>query len=71
MAIRIQRHANASKQTTLLDGIDVGPPKWRVCRRGLNQIVHEGMNGISDVKVHFKRGECKYFASLRCDKNQK
>ena len=27
MAIRVQRQANVSKQTTLLDGVDVGPPK--------------------------------------------
>ena len=26
-----QRHANVSKQTTLLDGVDFGPPKWRIC----------------------------------------
>ena len=27
IAIRVQRHANASKQTTLLAGVDVDPPK--------------------------------------------
>ena len=32
MAIRVQRQTNGSKQTTLLDVVDVGPPKWRVCR---------------------------------------
>ena len=52
MEIRVQRHANASKQTTLLNGVDVGPLKWRVCGCGLNRFVHEGMNGISNVKVH-------------------
>ena len=35
MAIRVQRHANVSKQATSLGGIDVGPPKWRVCGCGL------------------------------------
>ena len=30
MVIRVQRHENVSKQATLLDGIDVGPLKWRV-----------------------------------------
>ena len=54
MAIRAQRHANVSKQATLLDGLDVSPLKWRVCRCGLNRFVHEGMNGISNVKVHLK-----------------
>ena len=54
MAIRDQRHANVSKQTTLLDGVDVGPLKWRVCGHALNQCVHEGMNYISNVKVHLR-----------------
>ena len=56
MAIRVQRHANVSKQATLLDGIDVSPLKWRVhvCGCGLNQFVHKGMNHISNVKVHLK-----------------
>ena len=54
MAIRVQRHANVSKQETLLDGLDVSPLKWRVCGCGLNRFVHEGMNHISNVKVHFK-----------------
>ena len=53
MAIRDQRHAKASKQTTLVGCVDVGPPKWRVCGRGLNRSVHEGMN-ISNVKVHLR-----------------
>ena len=50
----VQRHANVSKQATLLDGLDVSPLKWRVCGRGLNRFVHEGMNHISNVKVNFK-----------------
>ena len=54
MAIRAQRHANVSKQATLLDGLDVSPLKRRVCERGLNRFVHEGMNRISNVKVHLK-----------------
>ena len=54
MAIRVQRHANVSKQATLLDGFDVSPLKWRVCGCGLNRFVHEGMNHISNVKVHLK-----------------
>ena len=36
MAISVQSHANVSKQTSLLDGIDVYPPKWHVCGHGLN-----------------------------------
>ena len=40
MAIRVQRHANVSKQATLLDGLDVSPFKWRVCGCGLNRFVH-------------------------------
>ena len=54
MVICIQRHANLSKQATLLDGVDVGPLKWRVCGCGLNQFVDEGMIDISNVKVHLK-----------------
>ena len=46
MAIRVQRHANVSKQATLLDGLDVSPLKWRVCGCGLNRFVHKGMNHI-------------------------
>ena len=53
MAIHVQCHTNVSKQT-LLDGIDVGLPKWCVCGHGLNQSVHEGMKDISNVKVHLK-----------------
>ena len=68
MAIRIQRHANVSKQATLLDGLDVSPLKWRVCGCGLNRFVHEGMNDISKVKVHLKTrsGNVKYIM-LTCD----
>ena len=54
MAIRVQRHANVSKQATLLGGVDVSPLKWCVCGCGLNRFVHEGMNHISNVKVHLK-----------------
>ena len=51
MAIRVERHANL-KQAILFDGVDVGPLKWRLCGCGLNRFVHEGMNNISNVKVH-------------------
>ena len=54
MAIRVQRHANVSKQATLLDGLDVSPLKWCVRGCGFNRFVHEGMNHISNVKVHLK-----------------
>ena len=54
MAIRVQRHANVSKQAALLDGLDVSPLKWRVWVCGLNRFVHEVMNHISNVKVHLK-----------------
>ena len=54
MAIRVQRHANVSKQATLLDGHDVSPLKWRVCGCGFNRSVHEGMNDISNVKINLK-----------------
>ena len=54
MVIRDQRHENVSKQTTLLDGVDVGRPQWRVCGRGLNRSVYEGMNDTSNVKVHLR-----------------
>ena len=46
MAIRVQRHAKASKQATLLDGLDVSPLKWRVLGCGLKRFVHEVMNHI-------------------------
>ena len=54
MAIRVQRHANASKQATLLDGVNVSQLKWLVSGCGLNGFVHEGMIDISNVKVHLK-----------------
>ena len=54
MTIRAQRHANVSKQATLLDGLDVSQLKWRVCVCCFNRFVHEGMNHISNVKVHLK-----------------
>ena len=52
MTIRARRQTNASKQTILLDGFDISPPKQRVCWRGLNRSVHEAMSNISNVKVH-------------------
>ena len=52
MAIRVKRHANVSKQATLLDGFDVSPLKWRACGCGLNRFVHGGLNHISNVEVH-------------------
>ena len=54
MTIHARRQTNVSKQTTLLDGIHVGSPEQRQCWRGLNRYVHEAMNNISNVKVHFK-----------------
>ena len=54
MVVLVQRYANVSKQTMLLDGIDFGPLKWLVCGPGLNRSVHEGMKDISKVKVHLK-----------------
>ena len=54
MVIPVQRHPNVRKQTTLLDGTDAGPSKWRVCGRCLNRSVHEGMNDVSNEKVHLK-----------------
>ena len=54
MAISAQRHANISKQATLLDGLDVSLLKWCVCGCDLNRFVHESMNHISNVKVHLK-----------------
>ena len=56
MAVRVQRHTNASKQAMLLDdiGLDVSPLKWRVRGCGLNRFVHGGMNHISNVEVHLK-----------------
>ena len=43
-----------SKQATLFDRLDVSPHKWRICGCGLNRFVHEGMDHISNVKVHLK-----------------
>ena len=54
MTIYVQRHANVSKPATLLDRLDVSLLKWRICGCGLNRFVHEGMNHISNVKVHLK-----------------
>ena len=54
MAICVQRHTNISKQVTLLSGLDVSALKLRVCGCGLNPLVHEGMNHISNVEVHLK-----------------
>ena len=54
MAIRVQPHASVSKQATLLDGLDISPLKWRICEFGLNRFAHDGMNHISNVKVHLK-----------------
>ena len=52
--MRARRQINVRKQTTLLNGVDVGPPKQRVCWRGLNRSIHEAMNKISNVKIHLK-----------------
>ena len=54
MTIRDQCQANVSKQTALLDGIEVGLPKWCVCGSGLNRSIHEGMNNILNIKVHLR-----------------
>ena len=54
MEIRVQRHANVSKQATFLDGLDVTPFKWRVWKCGLNRFIYVRMNHISNVKVHLK-----------------
>ena len=54
MAMGVHCHTNISKQATLKDGLDVSPLKWRVCGYGLNRLVHEGMNHISNVEVHLK-----------------
>ena len=35
MAIRVQRHANVSKQATVLDGLDVSPLKSKGSFKGL------------------------------------
>ena len=41
MVICVQPRTNVSKQTMLLDGIDVGPPKLHLCGGGLNRSVNE------------------------------
>ena len=42
------------KSATLLDGVDVGPPKWCVYGSVLNRSVHDGMKNISNIKVNLK-----------------
>ena len=43
-------NVNVSKQTKLLaDGVDVGPPKWRVWWH--DNCVHDSMKDISNVNV--------------------
>ena len=61
MAIRVQRHANVSKQATLLDGLDVSQLKKPVCGCGFNRFVHEGIN-TSQIIGSFKDSQwkCKY-----------
>ena len=39
-----QYDVNVSKQTTLLNGVDFGTPKWCVSMGGLIDRVHEAMN---------------------------
>ena len=56
MTICTPCQTNASKQSMLLDGVDVGQPKQCVSWRGLNRSVHVAMNNISNVKVHLKTG---------------
>ena len=41
MVICVQRRTNVSKQTMLLNGIDVGPQKLHVCGGGLDRSVYE------------------------------
>ena len=53
MAICVQSHASGRKQTTILNGIYVGPPKWHVRECDINQSVHEGMY-IPNLKAHTK-----------------
>ena len=60
MAIRDQCHANVSKQTLLLDGVDICQPKWCVCERGLNRSVLEGMNDNSEGLFKDTQWKCKY-----------
>ena len=50
MTIHARRQINVRKQTTLLlDGVNVGPPKQRVCWRGLNRSVHQPNNASAGV----------------------
>ena len=53
-AIRVQSYTNVSNQTALLDGVDIGPPKWRIYGHDLNRYVHEDTKDISNVKIHLK-----------------
>ena len=46
--------SNASKQTKLLDGLAVGPPRGCVSGHGLKQPVHEVVHDIPNVKFHLK-----------------
>ena len=55
------------KQTMLLDGINVGPPKWGIYGRGLNRSVHEGMKDISNVKVHLKTHSGNVKCTVKAD----
>ena len=54
MTIRTRLQTNVSKQKKLLDGVDVGLPKQRVCWLGVNSSVHEAVNNISNVNLHLK-----------------
>ena len=54
MTIHAERDTNVSEKATILNGIDICPPKWRVYGRGLNRSVHEGMKDNSNVKFHLK-----------------
>ena len=49
MEISVQRHANVSKQATLLERLDIRSLKW---------FVHEGMNDI--CKGSFKDSHWKF-----------
>ena len=64
MAICVQCHPNVSKQATLLDGLDISPLEWHVCRSGLNRFVHEGMNHISNVEVNLKTRSGNVYITL-------
>ena len=70
MAIGDQRHAYISKQTTLLDGVDIDPPEWCVCGDDLNRSVHEGMNNISNVKVYLRTRSGNVNIGFRKEKTQ-